>query len=48
MDHMGLRDPLFTDMDFTPADPRFIMVSSELGLTIRRCALFILAAIDTP
>jgi len=47
MDHMDSRDPLFMDMDFTPADPRFIMDSPEVGFTVRRCALFTVAAIDT-
>ncbi len=44
MDHMDSRDPL---MDFTPADPPFIMDLPGLGFTARRCALFT-AAIDTP
>jgi hypothetical protein len=45
MDHMDSRDPLL--MDFTPADPPFIMDLPGLGFTARRCALFT-AAIDTP
>jgi hypothetical protein len=47
MDHMDSRDPLFMGMHFTPADPRFIMDSPELEFTVRRCALFTVAAIDT-
>ncbi len=36
------------DRYFIPADPRFIMDSPELEFTVRRCALFTAAAIDTP
>jgi hypothetical protein len=48
MDPMDSRDPLVMDMHFTPADPRFIMDSPEVGFTVRRCALFTVAAFDTP
>jgi hypothetical protein len=48
MDHMDLRDLLFTNTHFTPADPRFIIASPVPELTTRRCVLFIVAAIDTP
>jgi hypothetical protein len=48
MDHMDSRDPLFMDTYFAPADPRFTMDSPEPGFTVRRCASFTLAAIDTP
>lgn len=47
MGHMDSRDPRFMDMDFAPVDQRFIMDSPEVGFTVRRCALFTVAAIDT-
>jgi hypothetical protein len=45
---MDSRDPLVIGMHFAPAGPRFIMDSPEVGFTVRRCALFTVAAIDTP
>jgi hypothetical protein len=45
---MDSRDPLVIGMHFAPAGPCFIMDSPEVGFTVRRRALFMVAAIDTP